>query len=292
MLTGEKAVVVFAQLKFDQADGTETPKDLFQVDRLGNISLTTKGKDLVGEGNYEIFPYTLNEKGAFGGRGFISDYFYPTEGDLWIQGITSSMDATEECDVMVCLFRFDSRAFDPETKTVDVGPDIHAWSAVRLATIMFGPMAPGVTERIFDFDLPGAICLENVQPKDNEILALASLEVNGEIKTGDDLVAHLTPKMVNVTQIADGLSLTGNSPDVITYTLQTKTSLDEEWVDFDTVAEQILADVNEKLSQNEQKTLAENFQKCYTCLRVKDSTQIKIPRSPKETQRFYRLKAE
>lgn len=269
----------------------QKPSDLFDIDCYGNLSLTTTGKTYIKDYVWSDVA-RATEQATFGSA-------YGSSGGIWLFTAGHDFDSTTTTAGVAYVVVFDSRAFDVDVMLEDYSVDtsfpyINAWNAVKVANYNFNgnSIGGGVQSVVLDVTLTGATTYAYASPTIPTLLPQSLVDDEGKTYEGDDLVAYLTPVMADVTQIADGLSLTGSSPDVITYTLQTKTSLDEEWVDFDTVAEQILADVNEKLSQNEQKTLADDFQKCYTCLRVKDSTEIKIPRSPKETQRFYRLKAE
>ncbi|MDO5462446.1 MAG: hypothetical protein Q4F99_03035, partial [bacterium] len=197
--------------------------------------------------------------------------------------------------------RFDSRSYDPETDTLSVGDVVHSWGGSQVtAFILLNQPAMGgnVRDALLDLEFTTDAYTTIKNPTlatttlDIESLLVTNEDGTESTLTGDKLTEHLTPAMVATAPIEDGFALSCKSSDVLTYTLQTKASLSEEWVNFDTIAETLLAGINENLDDNSKKTLANNFEKRYTCLRVKESTQIKIPQSPKETQRFYRLIAE
>jgi hypothetical protein len=292
MLTGEKMLVVFAELdtvgktsKQKKELLNKTPEALFEIDKMGDVSLTIEGESIVLQ--YDVVPFTLNETATFGVEDTLGANFF--SGYLWRAQAKPMFDLTSSC-IVAYFVRIDSRAYDTDLDVFEIRNACRMWRASKIAAFDPTSFSPGgyFAEITLDHNAgAGFTYIENPMPTIATILP-QSLVVGDKTLTGDELDAYLAPAVEALASNEGGFILSGSSNDILTYTLQTKASLDGEWEDFD----EFLADNSEKLSEDEKKTLESSSEKCYTCLRVKKSTQIKIPRLPNETQRFYRLKAE
>lgn len=288
LLQNEALKILFVTLNAGYSASSldqKTPSELFEVDAFGNLSLTETGKTYIKECAWSDVA-RATEQASFGSS-------YGASGKLWRFIASYSFDSTTATAAAAYVFAFDSRAFDVTLGDYSVDPTfpcIKAWNAVKVADFNFEGISMGggnVKSVSLDVALSGTTMSLYPTPTLATILP-QSLVVGEETLSGTALEAYLAPAVEGLASNEDGFTLTGSSNDVLTYTLQTKASLDDEWDNFDAV----LADLSGNLSENEKKVLESSSEKCYTCLRVKKSTQIKIPRLPNETQRFYRLKAE
>ncbi len=290
-LQGEKVAVIIAQHQ-SRTTKDDAVHQLFKVDKAGQILLTDEGTSAIS--SFEVFMNNLNANGTIGETFKLSDTFYPNDSYLWEIKSLATMDTKGEYSV-VYLFRFDSRYYNSSDNTFAAGIFAQSWGGVKIAEFsnLPGPSMGGgnFKQILLDLDYTTAAYTR----VDNPMLAynatsVESITVEGKTYSGAELNQYLMPTFTEVSLDTDGsLILTSSSNDVIVYTLETTDSLETpNWK----LMNEVLDEVLKNLSDEDKNNLANQSEKCYTCLRVKDSTQIKIPRLPNEIKRFYRLIAE
>lgn len=296
-----------------------SPTDLFAIDRAGQVVLKETYKDAIAGVTWAVCKYGSNSFTQLAAdvdtsflhpnlvadptlsRNALSIYFDGSS-PYYKKSYRITMSDPDDIDVdldydeypYMYLVTFDRRTGnDP---TLEAGTTrVAKWNALYLGQYSNFGIGGGFTHYLVLND--ASLTLTNTNgdlsgytkvtyPKPMVLpVAITSWTAGGTAYTGDALTNYLMPEIGTFTLGTDGtIILEGDSNDICSYTLQTKASLDDKWENMDAVIE--------KLTDEQKKSLASQMESCYTCLRVKESTQIKIPQIPGETQRFYRLVVE